>query len=241
MKKQIACITILGLLTLGIHTGSADVDKDKLKNKANEQKDRDKDARDEIEKEKKKQDIKDEAEDRRDGGNAGAIVGGVAIGVLVGTVVAKKTGGKSDEAKGDASKPDEANTAAPTAGASAPLDADKDGKVSQDEFQSAMKQAFTTADKDGNGNLTREEVVAAYGEHGGTYFDALDKEKKGSLQLSTLESDAKQTFAWADSNSDGFITEDEKKAAAQQNDAAEKEEKADASKTAGRLKKLRKP
>lgn len=214
MRKLIAVLTILGFIFAGVVPLSAgDNDRDKAKERAEDAKkkaDREK-KKNEIkdnEGDRDKEELKDDAEDRRDDrnddSNVGAIVGGVAVGALLGTAVAKKAGAK----KAAAAK------AGQTAAAPNTMDANKDGKLSRDEFASAMTAKFKAADKDGNGSLTREEAVAAYGDQGAASFDALDKGKTGSIDMPAFNANVEQTFTWADADKDGFVTEAEKAAAA---------------------------
>ena len=128
-------------------------------------------------------------DDDGDGGHAGAIVGGIAAAAIVGTVVAKKKGG-------DGKEKDESVSFGS-------MDRNKDGSLALAEFQSAMSDGFETADKNGDSTVTRDEVVAAYGDRGGKYFDALDTQKSGSISMDALNDDAAQAFKWADANDDG--------------------------------------
>jgi hypothetical protein len=101
------------------------------------------------------------------------------------------------------------------------------------EFQSAMSAGFTASDKNKDAAVTRDEAVAAYGDRGGKYFDALDSEKKGSI---SLDAHAAQAFQWADANGDGTITAAEKATATGEHTAAEQEQKANP--RGGKAKKL---
>jgi Ca2+-binding EF-hand superfamily protein len=198
-----------------------EVDKEKLKKKAQEQseKNKGKDLKGKA-KGKDNEDLKAKAdakrgdiEDEDDGGHTGAIIGGIAAAAVVGTVIAKKSGGDDD---------DETETTL----SFGTMDANKDGKLSQDEFRGAMSKGFEASDKNGDDEVTRDEAVAAYGAQGGKYFDALDSGKAGSISMDALEKDAAEAFHWADKNGDGSITADERSKATSENAAAEKEQKA---------------
>jgi hypothetical protein len=106
------------------------------------------------------------------------------------------------------------------------MDRNKDGSLSLAEFQSAMSDGFKSSDKNGDSSVTREEAVAAYGDRGGKYFDALDSKKSGSITLDALNNDAAQAFKWADANDDGTVSATERTAASGDYAAAEKEQKA---------------
>ena len=98
-----------------------------------------------------------------------------------------------------------------------------------------MSKGFDSSDEDGDGEVTRDEAVAAYGERGGTSFDALDDEKSGAVSVDALQEDAEEAFRWADANGDGTITADERNKATAENAAAEKEQKANPGKKVKRL------
>lgn len=238
MRRLIAVSTAFGFLVLGgpgaFSQEQADreklkqkaqeqsIDKDKLKGKAKSQGE---DARDLKDGTKAKRGGDAEAEE--DGGHVGAIAGGVAAAAVVGTVIAKSKG-----------RDDEKETETTLSFGS--MDANKDGKLSRDEFTKAMSRGFDASDKDKDGKVTRDEAVNAYGERGGTYFDALDGEKSGAVSLETLENDAAEAFHWADANGDGTITADEKAKAASENAAAEAEQNADVRKGQKSGKKVKK-
>jgi Ca2+-binding EF-hand superfamily protein len=231
MRSSIALSTLLAfsLLLGSAATGQQQqVDKEKLKKKAQEQS---------VDKEKLKgkargqgdeQDLKERAETRGaeveedDGGNAGAIAGGIAAAAVVGTVIAKTKGG-------DGKKDTETTLSFGS------MDGNQDGKLSRDEFTKAMSKGFASSDNDKDGKVTRDEALAAYGERGGTYFDALDDEKTGAVSMETLQNDAEEAFRWADANDDGFITADERSKATTESTAAEKEQKANPAKKAKKL------
>ncbi len=209
MRQYIALVTVIGLmLSAAFNAGAQQVDKDKLKKKAEEkQGETDRDLKD------KAQDEKDDRDDDDDDdSNVGAIIGGIAAAALIGTVIVKATGG--DDKK-----------SSETTVSFGLMDGNKDGKLSRDEFGSAMSKAFASSDKDGDGSVTRAEAVAAYGDRGGKYFDALDSAKSGSITMDALDADASQAFRWADADGDGSITATEKTAATADNAKAEAEQK----------------
>jgi hypothetical protein len=228
MRQFIAVFTMFGfLLLVGPRAGAQEqTDREKLKQKAQEQAGGQKDLK---ERTKAKREVATaEAED--DGGHAGAIAGGIAAVAVVGTVVAKSKGGPDK----DDQKETETTLSFGT------MDANEDGKLSQDEFLQAMSRGFDASDKNGDGKVTRDEAVAAYGERGGTYFDALDDERSGAVAMEALQNDAREAFRWADANRDGTITADEKTKAAAENAAAEEEQAADAPKAGKSGKKVKK-
>jgi len=202
---------------------SAQVNQEQLKKKAGEKETEGK--RNLKAKSNSTLDPREQAEEDDDGANVGAIVGGVAAAAIVGTVVAKKKGGD-----------DKTTETTVSFGA---MDRNKNGALSLDEFKSAMSKAFASGDKDGDGLLTREEAVGAYGDRGGNYFDALDTEKSGSIAMSALDQDADQAFQWADGDADGSITAAEKTAAASDNAEAEKQQRANPGKKAKLVRKIR--
>jgi Ca2+-binding EF-hand superfamily protein len=188
----------------------AQVDRDAVRERARDQ-ERNQDAQGRAQQARDaKANQEEEDEDDDDGANVGAIVVGVAAAAVVGTLLVKSGG--------DDSKEETVNYSS--------MDSGKDGSLSRDEFTASMSKAFGTADKDGNGSVTRDEAVAAYGDRGGKYYDALDTQNRGSITMSTLENDAKQAFDWADANGDGTITADERSKAATAHTAAEAEQKA---------------
>jgi Ca2+-binding EF-hand superfamily protein len=208
MRKLVSLITMLGVMMFLALGAEAQVNRDAVREKVGER-EGNQDAQ------QKAQQARDaranqEEDDDDDGANVGAIVGGVAAAAVVGTLLVKSGG--------DDSKEETVNYSS--------MDSGKDGSLSRDEFTASMSKAFTSADKDGSGSVTRDEAVAAYGDRGGKYYDALDTQNRGSITMSTLENDAKQAFDWADANGDGTITADERSKAATAHTAAEAEQKA---------------
>ena len=217
MRQYIALGTVIGLMLLAAFAGAQE-NKEKLKKKADEQQD------------EKDRDLKDKARDKKDDrddddSNVGAIVGGIAAAAVVGTVIVKTTGGDDEKSS-------------ETTVSFGSMDGNKDGKLSREEFGSAMSKAFAASDKDGDGSVTRAEAVAAYGDRGEKYFDALDSVKSGSITMDALDADATQAFRWADADGYGSITAAEKTAATADNAKAEAEQKANPGKSNRLLRKV---
>jgi len=205
MRQYIALATVIGLMLSAAFAGAQE-NKENLKKKADEK---------QVETDR---DLKDKAGDKRDDrdddddSNVGAIVGGIAAAAVVGTVIVKATGGDDEKSS-------------ETTVSFGSMDGNKDGTLTRNEFSSAMSKAFASSDKDGDGSVTRAEAVAAYGDRGGKYFDALDSAKSGSITMDALDADATQAFRWADADGDGSITAAEKTAATADNAKAEAEKK----------------
>jgi Ca2+-binding EF-hand superfamily protein len=227
MRKIVALITALGFVfsmstaALARQTQQEQEAKEKLKKKphvGDEKKDlkgkadRNRPDAETHPGDKHPREAAEQEDDDDDGGNAGAIIGGVAAAAIVGTVIAKKKGGDGKEKEESVSF--------------GSMDRNKDGSLALVEFQSAMSDGFKAADKNGDSSVTRDEVVAAYGDRGGKYFDALDTKKSGSISMDALNDDAAQAFKWADANDDGSISAAEKATATGEHAAAEQEQKA---------------
>ncbi|MDX8395820.1 MAG: EF-hand domain-containing protein, partial [Mariprofundaceae bacterium] len=65
------------------------------------------------------------------------------------------------------------------------MDANKDGKVSFEEFKEARqayaKKKFDRMDSNGDGFISKDDKKRAYKHHAGTFFDAADSNKDGLL------------------------------------------------------------
>jgi Ca2+-binding EF-hand superfamily protein len=102
------------------------------------------------------------------------------------------------------------------------LDADKNGKVSFDEFKTNISAAFKTFDADGNGQVTKDEIKArrdAFKEArealraagpfmlpgAGKMFDRADADKNGTLSQAEVLASAEKIFERRDSNKDGAL------------------------------------
>lgn len=223
MRKQIVWLTVAAMLLSTLPGYTGDSNKDKAKKRAEEAKKKSEREKDKEELQKKADDLDDRTRvdvDNDEGINTGAIAGSIAVAALVGTVVAKKKGAAEKAAQAKAA--DQAAAAAPAADAGnadgsvnfASMDTDNDGKLAKQEFLEGMNGFYKRLfDSDGNGAITREEAVAAYGDRGAKYFDTLDKEKAGSLAIPVMVADATRVFDWADADHDGFLTAEEKDAA----------------------------
>jgi hypothetical protein len=162
-------------------------------------------------------------DDDDDGGNAGAVAGGIAAAAVIGKLATRGKGGDKHAAGPQGAT----RQAAPgqQADRQVQIDANNDGMFTQDEVKQALSGAYKTADSNSDGRITREEAVAAFGEQGGTYFDALDSEKTGAVAMDTLDADIAQAFEWADANGDGSISAEERGAADQEQQEVEQEAK----------------
>lgn len=115
------------------------------------------------------------------------------------------------------------------------LDADRNGKVSLDEYKTTISAAFKTFDADGNGEVTKDEIKArreAFRDArkavhdaadkgkarealraGGPYmlpgagkmFDKADTDKSGTLSQAEVLASAETIFARRDTNKDGAL------------------------------------
>ena len=92
------------------------------------------------------------------------------------------------------------------------LDRNFDKKISAEEFRNSMASVFRSQDRDLDGVVTRKEVeltgpkaVAAFEEAGGR--------ASGTLELPTFLDFSMQIFNGVDTDSDGFVTPDESRAA----------------------------
>jgi Ca2+-binding EF-hand superfamily protein len=115
----------------------------------------------------------------------------------------------------------------------AALDTNKDGVITKDELQAARKARhdarFARLDKDGNGSISREEFDAGHdrpgkhrrggarhggpGGHGGFGQGMFDGNKDGKITKEEFQSRALARFDRLDTNHDGVVTADERKAA----------------------------
>ncbi|GAB5413586.1 MAG: hypothetical protein Cons2KO_11890 [Congregibacter sp.] len=104
------------------------------------------------------------------------------------------------------------------------LDSDGDGRVSREEFRlperSKTSRLFERGDANGDGNLTRDELLStldegakerseAFREGALEGFDALDANGDGVLQRDEAR---EQAFLRADQNADGFVSDEEARA-----------------------------
>lgn len=98
------------------------------------------------------------------------------------------------------------------------LDADADGRITQEEMAAHMQARFEGADADGDGALSRDELVtrmterqaeriAAYADH---MIERHDSDGDGKLSPDEMKADRQgRMFKRADADGDGAITEAE--------------------------------
>lgn len=82
------------------------------------------------------------------------------------------------------------------------IDIDKDGRISLEEYEIFMRDAFNKLDKDGNGRLTRAETVEVLTEE---QFDFLDKNKDGEVELDEFIVQVTAEFKRQDRDGDGYL------------------------------------
>jgi Ca2+-binding EF-hand superfamily protein len=97
----------------------------------------------------------------------------------------------------------------------AELDANNDGKVTREEFQTGKLARFQRADQNKDGFVTAAELAAARKAEHGKRIDELfknsDKDADGRLSKAEATDMHEKKFAHLDANSDGFIGKDEAK------------------------------
>lgn len=98
----------------------------------------------------------------------------------------------------------------------AELDADGDGKITQEEMQGHRAARFARADTDGDGNLSRAELEAQAqaqaSEHVTRMIERLDSNKDGQLSLDEMpepRGDGERFFGRMDADGDRAISEQE--------------------------------
>lgn len=84
----------------------------------------------------------------------------------------------------------------------AQLDKNKDGKISRDEYEAFMRNAYKKLDTDGNNSLSRAEAGKVLTPE---QFTAADKDKSGELSLDELINQVMADFDRADLNKDGSL------------------------------------
>ncbi len=93
------------------------------------------------------------------------------------------------------------------------LDADGDGRVSEEEFFSAPAARFTDADENGDGFLDIEEARnAGRRNQGGPLFARADSNDDGQVTREEFDAGFDDLFDTLDSDGDGVITVDEAEA-----------------------------
>jgi len=93
------------------------------------------------------------------------------------------------------------------------LDADKNGKISKEEFEANRPQRLKVADANNDGTVTRKEydnfVVKQAKERAERMFSRLDTNDDGKLDDADAKTVADARFDRVDANHDGSITRDE--------------------------------
>jgi Ca2+-binding EF-hand superfamily protein len=97
------------------------------------------------------------------------------------------------------------------------LDTDKSGDVSLEEFVAAGNPRVSSADKDGDGKATAEEIAATFNggdaaQRAAELVKRFDTDGDGVISLAEVEARRKARFAEVDANSDGKLTAEELKA-----------------------------
>jgi len=98
------------------------------------------------------------------------------------------------------------------------LDKDGDGKISLAEAQAAPRfaQRFAQIDANSDGFVTRDELKAARQAQAQARFQKIDTDGDGKISLAEAQANAPRLaehFAQVDANQDGFVTQDELRAA----------------------------
>jgi Ca2+-binding EF-hand superfamily protein len=100
------------------------------------------------------------------------------------------------------------------------LDTDKDGKISSAESVAMEAKHFQDMDADGDGFVTKDEAQAAMEKRGhkphgdgSAFFDKADTDKDGKISKAESEANQQRRFQQMDANVDGFVTQEEAKAA----------------------------
>lgn len=101
------------------------------------------------------------------------------------------------------------------------IDANKDGKVTQDELAAHRAAEFAAADTNGDGALSAEELQAKMmaeivARHSARMIENMDDDGNGSLSADEMgEGPMAGNFARIDTDNDGAISKDEAQAAAE--------------------------
>lgn len=106
------------------------------------------------------------------------------------------------------------------------MDSNKDGAVSEQEFQAFRDQHFAKADKNGDGNLTSKEFAAlgkimkeqrqkamemAKAKRAQKRFAKLDADGNGKISKAEFEAKGKRSFIRMDHNDDGVLDKGDRK------------------------------
>ncbi|WP_338550605.1 EF-hand domain-containing protein [Roseovarius phycicola] len=94
------------------------------------------------------------------------------------------------------------------------LDADKDGQVTQAEFDAHRAERFAKADTNSDGLLSRDEILAKGQQRAERFadrmFKRLDENRDGAISLAEMsEGRGNRFFDRADSDGDGAVSEAE--------------------------------
>jgi Ca2+-binding EF-hand superfamily protein len=89
------------------------------------------------------------------------------------------------------------------------IDRDRDGAVTLAELDAARLGTFQQMDTNGDGRLTRDEIVAARGAAAGARFAELDKDKDGFVGRREYLEAGRAEFRAADTNGDGKLSFEE--------------------------------
>jgi Ca2+-binding EF-hand superfamily protein len=101
------------------------------------------------------------------------------------------------------------------------IDADKDGKVTQEELAAHRAAEFAAADTNGDGALSAEELQAKMlaemmARHSARMIENMDDDGNGSLSADEIgEGPMAANFARIDTDNDGAISKEEAEAAAE--------------------------
>jgi hypothetical protein len=89
------------------------------------------------------------------------------------------------------------------------MDANGDGKVSQDEYVQARREQFKRLDTDGDGKLSMAEIEASGRDRMIDRLKALDANHDGFVDQTEYDAGSVASFKHMDKNNDGFLTPDE--------------------------------